>query len=525
MVDKSMGLEKGSISSKAVAAGLSVAIGLGVSARLKEAKADDTLKQLIPITTAKKVYEANHWSQVIVADYFDVLHPEDKDKYLYLGLPSVILSHLQGDASLKENNDRADFYRVVMVPKWAINGIVSQDKFTDTGGLKFIPEGIKTAKQWANLEISQEKENFYTLQLTGANEELNKRKNLNVNLIAFREEVNCNNNKDAHRTRILKRVAYKYPLGALGKRIELEKGKIALQKFNLNIPPSDQNLCKLVAFVQDMNTKEILAAGWCEMIDGQTALFNWDNLPECTVDLKDIGKYTGVDDLGRKLPNYPQYQDKTGLKEKVFYVQKAKDLKYLSLQLDYTDTEAQIYQVLAAGLNPELKDKAIFQYRPKDNKVDITFTQPINGDQELFSFFIKINKPRVDGVEDTPWRGEATVINSVNFKVKEFYAYDAKYNLIKYQLREQKNYFPVRMCTIVNPLDFNSDTWVNQKDLEEIGKRFGSREGDKDFEAKYDVNQSGTSQNRVDILDVLDTIREVNDQAKLEERIKKLNKP
>ena len=521
-----MTIEKGSISAKAISIGASLAISLGVTTRSQEAKADDTVKQLTPITTAEEVYEGDHWSQRIVADYFDVLHPENKDKYLYMGLPSVLLKPLQGDAALKENNTRADFYRVMIVPAWVINGVSKEqelDNWSDTIGLKVIPEGIKTAKQYAQFEIIQEKDYFYTLKATGISEELNKRANLNVNLIVFQNEVNCENNKDAHRTRILKRVAYKYPLGALGKRVKLEKGKIALQNFSLNIPPAIQNQCQMVAFLQDMKTKEILAAGYTEMVDGETALFNWDNLPECTLEnVQEALKYTGVDHLGRFLKNSPQYLDKTGLKEKVFSVQKAKDLKYLSLQLDYTANESQIYEVLAAGLNPELKDKAVFKYNPKNNQVDITFTEPINGDKKLFSVFIKINKPTVDGVKDID-RTVERIYNSINFKMREFSALDSKNNLIKYQLREQKNCFPVRMCTIENPFDLKKNANIGKEDLDLLLTVFGSREGDKDWKAEYDVYKEGISQGRIDIADVVAMIKAIQEQDKLRAAIKAAN--
>ncbi len=524
-----MTIEKGSIGAKAISAGVSLAVGLGIATASKEAKAEDTVKQLTPITAAMDSYVANRWNQSIIADYHDVLYPENKDKYLYLGLPYHF--SLQGDASLKENNDLVDFYNLTLCPAWVING-KPNIAVPDTIGLQLIPEGIKTAKQYAQFEIISEKENVYTLKVTGINEELNKRANLNINLIVFQKEVNCKNNKDVDRTRILKRVAYKYPLGALGKRIKLENGQTVSNNLGLiNIPSVIQNQCQMVAFLQDMNTKEILAAGYTEMVDGETALFNWDNLPECTLEnVQDILKAPspeigGLDDRERLLKNLPQYLDKTGLKEKVFAVQKAKDLKYLSLQLDYTANESQIYEVLAASLNPELKDKAVFNYNPKNNQVDITFTEPINGDKKLFSVFIKINKPTVDGVknEDSSNDKIERFVNSVNFKMREFSARDSQNNLIKYQLREQKNYFPVRMCTIENPFDLKKNANIDKEDLDLLLTVFGSQEGDKDWNAEYDVYKEGVSSCRIDIADVTAIIKEIHEQDNLREAIKAAN--
>ncbi len=521
-----MNIEKGSIGAKAISAGVSLAVGLGIATASKEAKAEDTVKQLTPITTAEEVYCSDHWSQTVVANYFDILHPEDRNKYLYLGLPltqGLQGNRLQGNASLNENDYRSDLYREPLIPTWVINGVADDHEprpWSNTIGLTLIPEGIKNAKQYAQFEIIQEKDNFYTLKAAGINEELNKRKNLNVNLIVFKQEVNCQNNQDLLRTTILKRVAYKYPLGALGKKVKLENGKTALQNFSLNIPKTEQNQCQMVAFIQDMKTKEILAAGYTEMVSGETALFNWDNLPECTLEnVQEAIKYEGIGDLGRLLKNLPQYRDKIGLKEKVFSVQKSKDLKYLSLQLDYTDTEAQIYQVLAASLNSELKDKAVFNYNPKNNQVDITFTEPINGDKKLFSVFIKINKPTIDGFKEE----HGYIHKDVPFKMKNFYARDSQKNLIKYQLREQKNCFPVRMCTIENPFDLKKNANIGKEDLDLLLTVFGSQEGDKDWKAEYDVYKEGVSQGRIDIADVTAIIKEIHEQDKLREAIKAAN--
>ncbi|HRS22959.1 MAG TPA: hypothetical protein P5562_02285 [Candidatus Woesebacteria bacterium] len=518
-----MTIEKGSISAKAISAGVSLALSLGIATHSKEAKADDTLKQLNPITTALDMYRGNHWNQSVIADYLDVLQLEDKDKYLYLGIPNYI--GLAGDASLPENADlHHKIYDVKTVPTWIINGILYRYS-KDTAGLQLIPEGISTVKQYARFEIGSEKENVYTLKITGTNEELNKRANINLNLIVFKNEVNCTNNQDLFRTTTLKRVAYKYPLGALGERIKVENGQIVVRNLGLiNIPKAIQNQCQMVAFLQDMKTKEILAAGFTEMVDGETALFNWDDLPECTLEnVQDVLNVKGVDWAGLELKNSPQYLDKTGLKEKVFYVQKAKDLKYLSLQLDYTLDEAQIYQVLAAGLSPELKDKAIFKYDPKKNQVDITFTEPINGDRKLFSVFIKINKPTVDGIKDEKSFAVNKIINSVNFKMRNFYANDSQNNSLKYQLREQKNYFPVRMCTIENPFDLKKNANIDKEDLDLLLTVFGSREGDKDWQPEYDVYKEGVSQGRIDIADVTAIIKEIKEQDKLREAIKAAN--
>jgi len=103
--------------------------------------------------------------------------------------------------------------------------------------------------------------------------------------------------------------------------------------------------------------------------------------------------------------------------------------------------------------------------------------------------------------------------------MKLFNASDSEGNLIKYDIREQKNYFPVRMCTIKNPYDFNNDALVNSKDVNDLIKHFGTRERDKDYNKKYDVNQKGNSNKRIDLLDLLDVMNESDKQEKLKKVI------
>ena len=73
-----------------------------------------------------------------------------------------------------------------------INGILYRYS-KDTAGLQLIPEGISTVKQYADSRLAREG-NVYT-KITGTNEELNKRANINLNL-TFSNEVNCTNNQD-----------------------------------------------------------------------------------------------------------------------------------------------------------------------------------------------------------------------------------------------------------------------------------------------------------------------------------------
>jgi len=165
-------------------------------------------KLLQPITTAEDFYNSTKWNQGIISDYLDILYPEYKDKYLYIGLPTY--AKVKNAWFLKQNWERADFYKIKMDPTFIINGNYDKSQDTiSTGGLLLIPESIKKAKQYATMEIKQTQDDNYLFKITGTDKRL-KGKKLNVNVLVLKNEVNCDNNKDDFRTRILKRVAYQY---------------------------------------------------------------------------------------------------------------------------------------------------------------------------------------------------------------------------------------------------------------------------------------------------------------------------
>jgi hypothetical protein len=468
-------------------------------------------KTLTPVATAEDIYESNHWNQSIISEYYDAINPNDIGKYLYIGLPSDI--GLKGDYSSPQNNGRADFYKIENIPSWAWEGKVHEYS-TDTAGLQIIKKELVNVNQFAKIELSYEQEGFYTVKVTGTDDRINN-KSILMNAIVLKDEVNCDNNKDGFRTRILKRVAYQYAFEkSLGMLTKVQNGKSITQNFDIDITKYEQAKCKILVFGQDRTTGEMYFSGYTDMVDGKAALFNIDNLPSATLDLKDIAKYTNIDKMELEMFNKPEYREKIGYEKKAISVTDAKDLKYLSLQLDYTATEAQIYQVLTAGLNPELKDKATLKYNKEKNQVDVTFADPINGDKLLFYFYIKINKATTEIFPDENGNG----CKSVNFKFREFYAYDSNHNLIKYDLRDQKTCFPVRMCTIPNPSDFNGDTNLNSKDLALMFERFGTRKGDILYDPKFNVDDTGVK-DRIDLLDVLKLNQEISEQEKLQKEI------
>ena len=485
-----------------------------------KAKAEDSVKQLEPITNAMDMYRGDRWNQSLIAQYYNILNPENKNKYKHFGIPNSI--GLSGDGSLPENADMFKKFDITKVPTYIINGNYDKSQYSaDISGLRLISEGVQNTPQLANFKLTKlEKMGQYTMEVTGK-DELKKYKNLGLNVIAFQENVNCPS-QDLLRTTILERVAKQYVFNTgigftLGKDLKFSKN------ISLNIHESIQPNTIIVAYVFDKDTNKFLASAFTEMVEGEHAIFKVDNsLPKCTVDLKDIAKYTGLDHLALKLPNLPEYIDKTGYKKKTFSVEKVKDLASLSLEFDYTSTEAEIYDFLTAGLPKELEGKATLKFDKNTKKVELKFPpeQPYNGSGELFNYYIKINKPTINGVNNTKINAQ---INSVNCKIKNLIAIDSKGNSIKYEMpREQKNFSPVRMVTEKNKFNINNDDRkdeVNEQDYREFLFSWGTEEKDPAYDPKCDFNND----KRVNFPDWMLLMGEMNEQERMKKEIKAID--
>lgn len=472
-------------------------------------------KSMTPITAAMDVYRSDRWNQSIMTQYENILNAKNKDKYLYFGI--ALPGTLSNDTTSQiENMEILKYYDNKKVPSWIINGIVNDYKY-DTSGIKLIPENIEITKQWAGFKLNTDENNKNcSFEINVLNDEFYKSKNkYALNIIVFQENVNCKPT-DELQTTILNRVAKQYPLGALGDDIKFEKGKNLIKKFNLNIPPSIQNNCLILAYIYDKNTKEFVASAYAPITNSETTTFNVNNIPESTLsNLSDITKYTSLNEIAVNLANLPEFIDQTGLKKKTFKVENAQDLSALSFEFHYTETEAEIYDFLTASINPKLKDKIDLNFDLRTKRVDIKFKEPFNGTEELFNFYLKIKKETANGIK----YGKG-MSNSANCKVKNFVAKDINGNLIKYKITgEQKILSPARMVTKNNPYDLNEDDRIDEKDYNEFQFSWGSRSDEPEYDIQCDFNQDGS----INFIDFVSLSREWNEQYELEKEIRSID--
>jgi hypothetical protein len=287
-----------------------------------------------------------------------------------------------------------------------------------------------------------------------------------------------------------------YPNGPLGLPVTIEYGKSIKQGITFNnISDIDQNMMGAIFYIQDMNTKEVLsAAQYCFAKEKDPAYFIWNNWP------KTFKPFYGTPEMA----NLNMY---TGLGEMKFSVKNAKDLKYLSFKISKTDED--VYNILGAKLGKNIKVSK-FTYDEIEQMVTMEFEKPLNGDiAEICSFINHFKKKN--------WE------KSSSYKIENFTALNSKKESIYYDINDIKQYYPVVLFVDVHPLDLNNDTLINNKDLDLLLERFGTRKGDKLYDPKFNVDDTGFSKDRVDILDVIKLNKEVYEQEKLQKEVDAAN--
>jgi hypothetical protein len=327
-----------------------------------------------PITMAEEFYSSSTWSQYIVAAYYPFLYPDDNGLVEYIGMPSQKYYNKENDGSLPENDIRfrQKLYDTEYMPRFSINGKIhapNEKNVSPIAGFKLIRDGIQSKKQYADFWISP---SFDLIQIVGTHDALEDYPNLHLNVIVVKRNVNCTDQGDDFCTTILHQIAVDYPMGALGEKIQIANNVRIDKELLLEIPDTEREMCGLVAFLQDMDSKEIVAASHADLSSKPPTLFSIDHLPPCTLEKVDqIGKFsTGVLPF-HVLQNNPLYHEPMGLREKVISVENAQSLHAIDATLDYTDFESSIYSVLGAALTKEMENKATFHYDPSTHRVCI----------------------------------------------------------------------------------------------------------------------------------------------------------
>lgn len=390
--------------------------------------------------------------------------------------------------STSDTQLRGDIYcqPIQAIPVLAVDGIVDlRDKKTQTHWPEVIGNGVKNHLNLADFSFQVLPTGQYEIDATGNNDALNQYANVNLNVIFFQDWVPCSwENGDT----MVRNLARKFPLGPLGKKVNIKNNKLAMAKFDVSLSSETKNMTGFVAFIQDMDSKRILSSAIYRYADTEKpAYFCWNEWPRITYDYE---KNTLID----------KYLLKTGLTEMKMNVKNAKDLRLLQFDLNYTEEEKGFFEVIGAKINPEIEKISTFLFEPSTKSIQVYLSEPVNGDMELFSLIIHFKKDNLS--------------TSSSFKIKNFAAYNSKNNLVYFDVNDIKQYYPNMLLVVKNPLDFNNDSWIDSKDLFLLLPQFGLMGIDSNYSEKFDIDQSD-GKKRIDLLDIVKMTKEVNNQELL----------
>lgn len=461
---------------------LIVSLFISVSKTVK-IYAEDKIMNLQSITLVEHVFIGTYDTSEDIIENAKILNGEEN--FLLISLPHRFNEPI---LSTSDTQYRGDLYcqPIQAIPVIAVDGVVDpRDKDSTSHWPEVIKTGIKNHSNMADFSLQLLPSGQYQINALGKSDELSKYKKLALTVILYQDWVTCAwDNGDT----TVRNLARKFPMGAWGQYVNIKKDQLVVNRFDIVIPDEYRNLYGIVALLQDLETNKIFASSYGRLADVEKpAYFSWNNWPKATYDLEN-----------QKLLDL--YFLKTGVSEMVFMVKNANDLKLIQLELDYRDAEKSVYDILGCVVNPELKQISTLTFDLEKKKINIYFSEPIIGDKKLFSLVVHWKKQNLE--------------TSSNFKVKSFYAYNSKNNVVCFDLNDIRQYYPNMLLITTNPLDFNEDSWIDDKDLLLMIPHFGFENGEKDYDPKFDINQTDQKK-RIDILDILSLISEVNLQDSL----------
>lgn len=340
----------------------------------------------------------------------------------------------------------------------------------------------------------------YTLKVTGVNPQLNNLKGVYFNAVAIENVVNVNypNQESTVRNIVREYLIKDYKGKSLpyGRMISLNYGGTMSEDIQFNIPKGLKEKYSIVAWIQSQDSKpdpkkndrniEILSAATCRLGDGKILEFNWNNMPSFT--------------LGEDYDVKKEFFIPLGLGEMNFNLKNAENLKEINFDIskyDYKD----IYRIVGIKPNPKLFDATFDQ---KYARFHIDFYKPFTGDLNneitLIVDFKKNNEETSSGFRFC-W---------LNIRDK-----DGNFPYVDMS-GEPLPYGPNQLVISgFKPLDFNQDKKIDYTDVAEIVKAFGCIPTDPEWNSKYNIDNTGTSKDRIDITDLVKEIKAADDEAKI----------
>lgn len=402
---------------------------------------------------------------------------------------------------------------------------------SSVGWPKVMDYGLENAKQLATWKLKFNKESKeFEMECQLIDKNLRKQ-NINIFAISYQDWVD-NPFPISDATGVIdvtyRNIARDFPFTGKGQGGNFDINGKLTKKFKLpRINEYAFNNSGFVIGLQNMDTKEIVGTTLCRFasLNGidKPAYFNWNNLPECIFAKDEKGKWLEKD--GRGVLKKEAFI-RTGLQEMRFNLKntEGKDIRHIELEIYQNSNDKQFYDILGFKIPENQKDNiSSIKFDRKTNRISVDYENVIDSYEQIEAFSL-ITHYKVDNLSKPL---------TVGYPVKNIIITNEEKNLIYFDGNNIQDYFDNQLLISINPLDLNSDTWVDEKDMEQFISNFGQTSKDVNFDKIYDIFPPAPSDlpvdkikqgdGRIDLLDFLELQKEIERQEKLLQIVKEQN--
>ena len=376
----------------------------------------------------------------------------------------VTAAYHRGDAMANSDTQgREIFYGITGIPALVFNGSQSLVGYSQSGYgdklMSFISNALSSRKNIADIYIQGYKDPKQFDIKVRANESFGKRK---INLVAIIMEdwvnIETPNTEAFHRN-----VVRNMPYGSTGRGIILKEGEIfsETRKFALQTKAWDQ--VAVLAFLQDMDSKEIVGSGYFKYNPKKPAVYFWG-----------------------KEPSYENVPVTTSKNKVKFNVTGASDLKevFVKVRLDNSIYQLDNVELIDAEISEEMQKIATIEVKQSIGEVRVKFSEPVNGDATIFIATLRFKKKA----------------DNIPFQIMRFGAINSENQTAPFELIDLRLLLGFKVSD--NPYDLDANLSIDEGDVAVLMQKFGSTKNDRDFNKKCDFNKDS----RIDIEDLAELI-------------------
>ena len=370
---------------------------------------------------------------------------------------AVAAYHIQDAMANSDTAQRSDFYKIRAYPSLLFGGSTLVEGAGDYSNT--IAGAISSKNYIAEIYLQGHKDPKQFDIKVRAKEAFGKRK-INLITVITEDWVNVETqNTDAFQRHVVRNLPY----GATGRGLILKEGEIysETRKFALQTKGWDQ--VEILAFLQDMDTKEIVASGLFKYNSRQPALYFWG-----------------------EQPSYQSVPVTTSKNKVKFNVAGAFDLKevFVKVRLDNSIYGLDDVELVGAEISEDMQKIATIEVKQSIGEVRVKFSEPINGNATIFIATLRFKKKA----------------EYVPFQIMRFGAINSENQTAPFELIDLRLLLGFKV--IDNPYDLDANLSIDEGDVAVLMQKFGTTKMDRDFNKKCDFNKD----NRIDIEDLAELI-------------------